>query len=139
MAQARKQSQVHGSGPSSGRLMALTLLEPPLYIRGSSGRFHRRYKPAPGVVARMRREVYARDLFTCQGEGCGLRWEPHPEWDGKKYWLEPLDGQIGQLTLGHIVPYKHGGPFVFENLRAECWPCNIARGSEMDGVALGTA
>lgn len=33
-------------------------------------------------------------------------------------------GTKNDLTLGHVIPYREGGPDTVDNLRTECAPCN---------------
>lgn len=61
------------------------------------------YIRRPRPVARLtRREVFARDDFTCQY--CGLR--------------------TSDLTLDHVIPRHRGGQHTWENLVAACRGCN---------------
>lgn len=41
-------------------------------------------------------------------------------------------GAADDLTLDHIVPYSHGGPDTYENLRVLCRPCNSRRGNRIE-------
>ena len=57
----------------------------------------------PRPVARLaRREVFARDRYTCQY--CGKR--------------------TRDLTLDHVIPRHRGGPHSWENLTSACRACN---------------
>ncbi len=80
-----------------------------LYVRTSGGFLRRRHKPTRRQKEQIRLQVYLRDEYTCQL--CGRR------------------RKSDDLTLDHIIPYRYGGPFTFENLRAACAYCNISRGA----------
>ena len=61
------------------------------------------YIKRPRPVARLsRREVFARDSFTCQY--CGRH--------------------ASDLTLDHVLPRHRNGPHTWENLVSACKPCN---------------
>jgi hypothetical protein len=36
------------------------------------------------------------------------------------------------LTLDHIIPWSHGGPDTYENLRTLCRPCNSSKGARAE-------
>lgn len=56
----------------------------------------------------LRWAVFARDNYTCQRCGSGLR-----------------------LEADHIKPYSLGGPTTFENLQTLCHDCNAAKGARV--------
>lgn len=71
------------------------------------------------VVRFSRTNVFARDDFRCQycGERKGAR----------------------ELNYDHVVPRKHGGKTVWENIVTSCYPCNDRKGSrtpEQAGMKL---
>ena len=68
---------------------------------------HRVKRPRPRVKL-TRREVFARDNFTCQY--CGR--------------------QTGDLTLDHVVPRHRGGAHSWENLVTACKACNHRKGGK---------
>jgi 5-methylcytosine-specific restriction endonuclease McrA len=63
-------------------------------------------RPRPRVKLN-RREVFARDGYTCQY--CGT--SPHRS----------------QLNLDHVVPRSHGGKTCWENVVTSCIPCNARK------------
>lgn len=85
-----------------------------------------RWKPSKARIERMRREVFARDWWTCQD--CGRRILPtcEREWAGVNV---PGAFLPVTLTLDHIEPYIDGGLFIAANLRAACSSCNSRRGA----------
>jgi hypothetical protein len=98
-----------------GSILAMPLHQPPLYYKSpTTPSALRIWTPSAERRAELRSIVYPRDGFTCQG--CGDVFE-HP-------W--PYDGvrNVEGLTLGHLIPYRMGGPYLPCNLRAECVPCN---------------
>lgn len=90
---------------------------------------HRRFQPHEALLLRTRVAVLTRDDFTCQM--CGAQ-PPSPvaTFTGRPMPVVVLpDGRTAELTLDHIVPSLHGGPFAVDNLRAACQPCNSKRGA----------
>lgn len=67
-------------------------------------RYHVRRPRVPVRVTR--REVFARDAYTCQY--CGAR--------------------TRDLTIDHVVPRRLGGIHVWENVVCACLPCNLRKG-----------
>lgn len=67
-----------------------------------------RWKPRRSFPAGLREQVYERDGHQCVACGTGER-----------------------LTLDHIVPYSHGGPDTFDNLRTLCHSCNSSKGARV--------
>jgi 5-methylcytosine-specific restriction endonuclease McrA len=68
---------------------------------------HQIRRPRPRVKL-TRREVFARDGYTCQY--CGR--------------------QSGDLTLDHVVPRHRGGTHSWDNLVAACKACNHRKGGK---------
>ena len=64
-------------------------------------------RPRPRVRL-SRREIFARDKYTCQY--CGR--------------------QTHDLTLDHVVPRHRGGGHTWDNLVAACKPCNHRKGGK---------
>lgn len=58
-----------------------------------------------------RTNIYLRDQFTCQL--CGDKGLP-----------------VGQLTLDHVVPRKHGGKTNWKNIVTACRKCNHKKGDD---------
>lgn len=94
-------------------------------------------KVRPVVKQRMRLAVYERDGYKCVT--CG--WAPPvpADYDGSMC-LSGVDGTIRkdtgtpkyrQLELDHVVPFRHGGEFVLDNLQAMCHVCNARKGSKV--------
>lgn len=96
-------------------IVPFELLKPPLYYKDWRGNKMRIWTPPAEERCRVRAVVYARDDFTCQE--CGQEFDHPDDYDG----LRNIDG----LTLGHLVDYRWGGPFIEENLQAECRECNL--------------
>src|SRR5918998_4123670 len=71
-------------------------------------RLHHRVKRPRPRVRLSRREIFARDKYTCQY--CGR--------------------QTHDLTLDHVVPRHRGGGHTWENLVAACKPCNHRKGGK---------
>ena len=72
------------------------------------------YIKRPRPTARLsRREVFARDGFTCQY--CGRR--------------------SHDLTLDHVLPRHRNGPHTWENLVCACVKCNARKGGRTPGQA----
>lgn len=69
----------------------------------------------------IRREVFIRDHFQCQG--CGKQFEEPEYYNG----LRGIPG----LTLGHVIPKMLGGKFIPVNLRAQCIPCQEKLGNRI--------
>lgn len=65
-------------------------------------------RPRPRVRL-TRREVFIRDLFTCQY--CGLK--------------------TRELTLDHVVPRHRGGRHTWDNLVSACRGCNHRKGGKL--------
>lgn len=84
------------------------------YVRRPDGTLARTKKASKGV----RRHVFERDNFTCQI--CGYR-APDP--------VEPWERRTDGLELGHLVPYRDGGPYHVDNLQVECVTCNRRKGA----------
>ncbi len=57
-----------------------------------------------------RRNVYLRDMFTCQY--CGEVFE------------------TGELTFDHVLPKSHGGETSWENIVTACKDCNLKKGND---------
>lgn len=69
---------------------------------------------------RIRREIFARDDFTCRD--CG--WQPDLEaWDG----ASPLTDGVRTLTVDHILEKALGGPSTKENFQTLCDKCNTRK------------
>jgi 5-methylcytosine-specific restriction endonuclease McrA len=68
---------------------------------------HHVRRPHPRVKL-TRREIFARDSYTCQY--CGR--------------------QSGDLTLDHVVPRHRGGAHTWENLVTACKTCNHRKGGK---------
>lgn len=98
-------------------IVPFQLLKPPLYFKDARGKKQRCWAPGAAERARLRSIVYPRDSFTCQE--CGKKFEHPADYDGVK--------NIEGLSLGHIIDYRLGGPYVEENLVTECQGCNIGR------------
>lgn len=100
-----------------GSILAMPLHQPPLYYKDASGNTQRIWTPTAERRAVLRSIVYPRDGFTCQA--CDTVFD-HPF---------PYDGvrNVEGLTLGHLIPYRMGGPWLPCNLRAECFPCNVGQ------------
>src|SRR5207247_257300 len=71
---------------------------------------HHVKRPRPRVKL-TRREVFARDHYTCQY--CGR--------------------QSHDLTLDHVTPRHRGGGHTWDNLVAACKPCNHRKGGKLLG------
>ena len=69
---------------------------------------HHVRRPLPELKL-SRRTIFARDQFTCQY--CGVISK--------------------DLTIDHVVPRRHGGPTVWENLVCSCRRCNMKKGDKM--------
>lgn len=69
--------------------------------------WHRWYKTARW--ARLRLDVFLRDLFTCQMPGCGR-----------------LEGDTSQLVCDHIKPHRGDERLFWDkaNLQTLCKPCH---------------
>ncbi|MER7315395.1 HNH endonuclease [Streptomyces halstedii] len=65
------------------------------------------------ISARMRRDVYERDLYMCRRCGIGAA-EAYPD--------EP--GSRARLTLGRVSPHAAGGTAATEGFITECARCN---------------
>jgi 5-methylcytosine-specific restriction endonuclease McrA len=65
------------------------------------------------IDAATRRLAFARAKSAC--EYCGLKAEHSP---------------LASLQIEHIVPRKHGGSDVPENLALACIDCNLAKGDQ---------
>jgi 5-methylcytosine-specific restriction endonuclease McrA len=72
-------------------------------------RLHHRVKRPRPRVRLSRREIFARDKFTCQY--CGM--------------------QTHDLTLDHIIPRHRGGMHTWDNLVAACKHCNHRKGGRL--------
>jgi len=69
---------------------------------------HHVRRPLPELKL-SRRTVFARDQFICQ-----------------------YCGHVGKdLTIDHVVPKRHGGGTVWENLVCSCRRCNMKKGDKM--------
>ena len=71
--------------------------------------------------AALRKFVYERDNFTCQG--CGKQYLPPEHYNGKH--------AVGKLDLDHIIPITKGGMSCAENLQTLCWSCNSKKGAKI--------
>lgn len=102
----------------------------PLYVVTSSGNRRRSRKLNRGPLKRLRFEVFTRDQFTCQADGCGRKAVPPDGWDGTySLWTEGGPGRGGKvLHLDHVIPYSAGGTETADNMRVLCEPCNLSRG-----------
>ncbi len=69
---------------------------------------HHVRRPLPELKL-SRRTIFARDQFTCQYCGSASK----------------------DLTIDHVVPRRHGGPTVWENLVCSCRRCNMKKGDKM--------
>lgn len=89
---------------------AQALVDAGLWEETETGwRFHQWRKNQDGnyrrnIPQRIRTAVMERDNYTCVE--CGSQ---------------------DQLSLDHIIPYRHDGPDTEENLRVLCMPCNNKR------------
>ena len=72
-------------------------------------RLHHRVKRPRPRVRLSRREIFARDKYTCQY--CGT--------------------QTHDLTLDHIIPRHRGGTHSWDNLVAACKHCNHRKGGRL--------
>jgi 5-methylcytosine-specific restriction endonuclease McrA len=72
-------------------------------------RLHHRIKRPRPRVRLSRREIFARDRYTCQY--CGA--------------------QTHDLTLDHIIPRHRGGAHTWDNLVAACKHCNHRKGGRL--------
>jgi 5-methylcytosine-specific restriction endonuclease McrA len=72
-------------------------------------RLHHRVKRPRPRVRLSRREIFARDKYTCQY--CGT--------------------QTHDLTLDHIIPRHRGGTHTWDNLVAACKHCNHRKGGRL--------
>ena len=99
--------------------MDVDLLPEPRYRRTVSGNIARVHKPSKYRVRNLKVAVFERDGWTCQE--CGRFFNKPEGWDGWQY--------IEDLELGHVIPYHDGGPYVEENIQAECRPCNQSKGA----------
>lgn len=87
------------------------------YSRLWNGRLSRVKKPSKQV----RQIVFIRDKFTCQICREDFR---------DKVTSDPYAGDyVPGLELGHLIPYRLGGPYHPLNLQAECTTCNLKKGS----------
>ena len=68
---------------------------------------HHVRRPLPQLKL-SRRTIFARDEYTCQYCGHGTK----------------------DLTIDHVVPRRHGGQSVWENLVCACRKCNIRKGDK---------
>lgn len=91
----------------------------PLYKVNDSGNVKRAKRPSASLFRKVRRAVYVRDKFTRYI--CGKCHGCPDNYDGTR--------NIGDLTLDHLVPYRDGGEFTVENIRAACARCNSSRGA----------
>ena len=69
---------------------------------------HHVRRPLPELKL-SRRTVFARDQYVCQYCGSTAK----------------------DLTIDHVVPKRHGGPTVWENLVCSCRRCNMKKGDKM--------
>ena len=69
----------------------------------------------PFRVRYSKRNVFARDNYTCQYCGC--------------------TPGVGNLTLDHVNPSSRGGRSVWENVVASCGPCNHQKGNRTPSEA----
>lgn len=69
---------------------------------------HHVKRPLPELKL-SRRTVFARDNYTCQYCGAVSR----------------------ELTIDHVVPKRHGGQTVWENLVTACRRCNMKKGDKL--------
>ncbi len=72
-------------------------------------RLHHRIKRPRPRVRLSRKEIFARDKYTCQY--CGV--------------------QTHDLTLDHIIPRHRGGAHTWDNLVAACKHCNHRKGGRL--------
>ena len=82
-------------------------------------RLKKAIRSAKQVVRFSRMNVFARDDFRCQY--CGVK------------------KTARELNYDHVVPRKHGGKTVWENIVSSCYACNDRKGSrtpEQAGVVL---
>lgn len=89
-----------------------------------------RPKVHPKTLARIRREVYTRDAFTCQV--CGWTAIVPEDWNSA-YTLagENSAGIHVSLELDHVLPFSRGGKFTLDNLQTLCNRCNCRKGSKV--------
>lgn len=102
----------------------------------------RRKKVNPRKLARVRREVFERDEFTCRA--CGLQFNRPADYDGTFAPAQTLGirlrsgrRKVVYLALDHIYPHILGGPFEPANLQALCSTCNTRKGARLDAVEIG--
>lgn len=79
-------------------------------------------------LADLRRDVYIRDRFRCQG--CGRQFVSDETLARDDFEYDGLHNIHG-LTLGHIIPKSKQGPYSMENIKAQCKPCNNRLGDKV--------
>ena len=67
------------------------------------------------MTSRLRKEILARDNYTCQKCGNSTRKEPNL-----------------LLEIDHIIPLSKGGLTKEDNLQTLCWRCNRSKGSKIE-------
>jgi 5-methylcytosine-specific restriction endonuclease McrA len=89
-----------------------------------------RPKVHPNTIARIRREVFSRDEFTCKA--CDWTAIVPDEWAGR-YTISGTNaaGKWVYLELDHVLPYSLGGPFTVSNLQTLCNRCNAKKGARV--------
>ncbi len=75
---------------------------------------------APKIPAKIREEVRQRAKNICE------------------YCLLPDIGALFEHQIDHILPRKHGGETILQNLAFACWRCNLYKGTDVGTFDLET-